>query len=228
MQVKYLDWDSNFFNLKIGRVELFNSDDIDKFYSLVGNLKGDYNLIYIFNHTTSDIENTLLVDEKVIYQKYVETKVSYNEVSLYDKIIPNEDLYRLALVSGKHSRYNIDPNWPQGSYERLYKRWIEQSANGNLANCIFIFKNNDIINGMITAKWKENNADIGLVAVDTEVQGKNIGTKLMSSLENYLSSQTTVKELRVATQYSNKQACAWYEKNGFQIESVTRIHHLWL
>ena len=37
-----------------------------------------------------------------------------------------------------------------------------------------------------------------------------------------------IKTLEVPTQKANTDACRWYEKNGFTIQSCTQIYHWWL
>ena len=80
---------------------------------------------------------------------------------------------------------------------------------------------------MITVENQDKLGHIGLVAVDTDVQHQGIGGKIMSTVDGYLH-ERGVKALEVPTQAANKDACRWYEKNGFVKKSVTPIYHWWL
>lgn len=50
-------------------------------------------------------------------------------------------------------------------------------------------------------------------------------SKLMQS---FLASLPVGTRVNVATQKCNKIACHYYEKNGFYVEDVTNIYHIWL
>ena len=80
---------------------------------------------------------------------------------------------------------------------------------------------------MITIDYQGELGHIGLVAVDIDCQHQGIGGKIMSTLDGYLF-DLGVKTLEVPTQKANTDACRWYEKNGFTIQSVLPIYHWWL
>ncbi|HOU68325.1 MAG TPA: GNAT family N-acetyltransferase [Paludibacteraceae bacterium] len=230
MKVSYKQWDSDFFQLRIGITYVVNSEDLSWLEAHEKELREQYDLIYVFCPNTLEWKyiGATLVDEKTIYTKAVMPQVSYPQVRLYESKFLDEDLYRLALVSGEYSRYKTDSQWPSGSYDRLYRRWIEQSVNGNLANAVFVYLQEHSYKGMVTLEWKNSVADIGLVAVDKDAQRQGIGTKMIQTLENYLAENTDVKILKVATQWTNTKARALYEKQGFAVESITKIYHWWL
>jgi len=227
--IQTLQWDSDFFALQIGRVDVQSTEELANLYHEVRQKSHD--LIYIFSQQPLSPlkENINLVDIKTVYAKdlSIVSDVS-SEVSVYTEASPSEELYHLALVSGIHSRYKLDKQLPEGSYERLYRRWIEQSTNGNMADKIFIHQSSGHIDGMVTIRIQDDVANIGLIAVDENTHGKGIGTKLIKALEHFLITQTDVKCLKVATQWDNVGARHFYEKCGFMIESKTHIYHWWL
>lgn len=147
----------------------------------------------------------------------------------FKQATPSDDLYRLALVSGGYSRFKLDERLPQGSYERLYTRWIENACpkEGTNKQILTYLDINSIAKGMITIDHQGELGHIGLVAVDTDCQHQGIGGKIMSTLDGYLF-DLGVKTLEVPTQKANTDACRWYEKNGFTVQSRTQIYHWWL
>ena len=229
MTISYLQWDSNFFCLRIGKAEIYSVDDIDNLQSLELELKNQYDLIYIFNYINRKVDFATLVDVKVDYAKTIEHKEFNTHVHSYNNDSCTEQLYRLSLISGKYSRYNLDKNFPKGSYESLYRRWIEQSVCKNFADDVLVYTDNSIECGMVTYRINkdDNTARIGLVAVDDAIQGKGIGSSLVSSLENLLIRQG-IDKLFVSTQEDNIKACKWYEKNGFCVDSKVEIYHWWI
>lgn len=228
--LKPLAWDSDFFGIRIAKATISDSGGWEELKRIP---LDDYDLIYIFDETNSELcpmDSALLVDTKVIYRKSLSPQsgtIRDGSIHLYSRNTPDEDLYALALTSGKYSRYNLDPGFPAGSYERLYRRWIENSANGQMANAVLYYEQDGHKLGMLTLKLSETESSIGLIAVDDSRQGLGIGTKLIQSAEQYLTANG-IATLDVATQMNNLPACSFYEKNGFTVHSCTRIYHLWM
>lgn len=231
MEIRALQWDSDFFGLRIGRADIFTTEDALSLASQYNELKQQFDLLYVFdpNNVGFDAGGARLVDEKILYSKPCEARKQYPEISFYQAAHPNDDLYRLALVSGGYSRFKLDERLPKGSYERLYTRWIEnECANRGGGKMVFVFSDEaEGIRGMITVDYSSELGHIGLVAVDPDTQHHGIGYKIMSTLDGYLY-QKGVKTLKVPTQKANTDACRWYEKNGFTIQSITPIYHWWL
>ena len=130
MEIRALQWDSDFFGLRIGRADLQTKADAFELRAVHEELKREYDLLYIFDANTVGFEanGAQLVDEKILYSKPCEPRKQYAEVSFYQGASPSDDLYRLALVSGGYSRFKLDERLPRGSYERLYTRWIENEC----------------------------------------------------------------------------------------------------
>lgn len=226
-----LQWDSDFFGLRIGRADVEANKKWNMLQQEAGSLRVDYDLIYIFSEQELpfDSNSIRLVDTKTIYAKAIDTSaIMPSTIERYQETLPNADLYRLALVSGVYSRFRLDDCFPAESYERMYRCWIERSVDGSMADVVLVHRTDNLIDGMITLKIEDNVAHIGLVAVDEGAQGRGVGTMLIRAVEAYLKNNTTIRYLKVATQWENKPACRLYEKNGFVVEQKTNIYHYWL
>ena len=81
---------------------------------------------------------------------------------------------------------------------------------------------------MITLKIDDEEGHIGLVAVGEDCRGKGIGSLLVQAVEEYLYTNTSIRLLKVVTQWENIPARHLYEKNGFLIDDKTNIYHWWL
>lgn len=231
METRILQWDSAFFGLRIGRVDLQTDADVVELKNYQEDLRQQFDLLYIFNlnNVNFSAEGAQLVDEKILYSKPCEPRKQFSDVAFFQGATPSDDLYRLALVSGGYSRFKLDEHLPQGSYERLYNRWIENACprEGTNKQILTFLDTNNITKGMITIDHQGELGHIGLVAVDADAQHQGIGGKIMSTLDGYLF-KLGVKTLEVPTQKANTNACRWYEKNGFRIQSKTPIYHWWL
>ena len=80
---------------------------------------------------------------------------------------------------------------------------------------------------MITIGKKNSKGAIGLIAVNKEYRGLNIGKQLIQNAINYFNS-ISVTKLEVVTQGKNKQACLFYEKCNFKIKKIEYVFHFWL
>ena len=229
--VDRLQWDSDFFGLRIGRADIVSNKRWQMLLQEASSLQMHYDLIYVFSEQElpTDSNKVRFVDTKTIYAKSMDSSaIMPTSIERYQEPTPNADLYRLALVSGVYSRFRLDDSLPTDSYERMYRCWIERSVGGSMADVVLVHRTDTQIDGMITLKIEANVAHIGLVAVDEGAQGKGIGTMLIKSVEAYLQGNTMVRHLKVATQWANKPACHLYEKNGFVVEEKTNIYHWWL
>lgn len=233
MNIRKLEWDSNFFGLRIGRADVETMEDVQKLVFMHDSLHERFDLIYIFDeHQVGvSISGAKLMDEKVEYVKSIECKSQSEEVMRFVGNQPTEKMYDIALQSGWKSRFKKDSLLPKDAFERLYRCWIERSVGDDhpMADYVLIYNYPDgIAHGLLTLKLKPESgeASIGLVAVDTAYRNNGIGTKLISTAEGGL--WGCYDKLYVDTQLSNYQACTYYERNGFHKNKEINIYHWWL
>jgi ribosomal protein S18 acetylase RimI-like enzyme len=228
-----LTWDSDFFNKRIGRIEVK-----DDYANLVENLekafKQQYDLVYVFGDKNTYIPNQILskfkgklVDRKITYTAQIEDLQTKNTVEIKEFEEKNANsLYDLAYLSGTHSRFRLDEGLDIENFKRLYREWIDKSVSHQIAKKVFVYNENGQIMGMITLGVKEKVANIGLIAVDETLQGKGIGMSLIDACVRYCKEENIIT-LDVPTQLDNTQACKFYEKCGFTEKSVQNIYHFW-
>lgn len=231
MMIEKLQWDSDFFGLRIGRAKISSEEDGTFLASQVKAVKEDYDLVYVFaNHGCKfHADNARLIDRKVVYSLADATHSKLcQDVALWDSSRGvTDELLHLALMSGKYSRFKLDDDFPKGSYERLYSRWIEQSVNHMMASEVFCYLIEDVPRGLVTLNNKNGIGTIGLVSIQEDFQHHGIGSIMMCHVIRY-SREKQIEKLTVATQLDNIPACRLYEKSGFKVESVTDVWHWWL
>lgn len=109
----------------------------------------------------------------------------------------------------------------------MYKTWIRNSVNGQIADAVLVARHAGRIAGMVTVGRKDGRGDIGLFAVHPEMRGKNLGTALALSARDWFCRQG-LESAQVVTQRSNTGACRLYEKCGYRVEKVEYYYHFWL
>ena len=227
--IDYKEWDTKNFGFKVGSVNIGNIKDFSIVTVKKEAKKKGFKLIYL--QSPIKLENShLFFDEKITYTKPNKEKQGFNlhidEILSYNSKYINEDLYKLAILSGEYSRFNLDNKFPKDKFFLLYNKWIENSILSNFATDVLVYKVEGKIVGLLTYHNKNDISNIGIIAVNPAYQGFGIGSKLIKFYQNKLTDE--IIELEVITQGINKTARAFYEKNGYKIKSKIYIYHLWL
>jgi dTDP-4-amino-4,6-dideoxy-D-galactose acyltransferase len=238
MMVEYLSWDSDFFNKKIGKINYDVPDEATLKKILEKAKMEHYQLLYVFVPERFCIGGDILkvysgklVDRKILYSQSVKNTLEQNRfpetVMPYSETVVSTELENLAYLSGKYSRFRLDKNFEPKDFFRLYKIWITKLVQKEMANSIFIAKNDDAIVGMVTLKYGEEIGTIGLLSVFESEQGKGYGKKLINACI-YDLYKRNISNLEVYTQTDNILACRFYEKCGFTHKLTSYVYHFWL
>ena len=232
MNIKILDWDSAFFDLRIGFV-MIDEYFVKNHQNILADAKTNFDLIYGFCNN-GEFDN--LSDIKNYYQTTnidFTRDVNHHKTDIAPEIKSQyrpediESIYKLSLAAGHSSRFKIDPRFNESDHQRLYKIWVERSLNHQIADEVFLYAGAESIMGFVTIKIKDLSAEIGLIAVAETQRGLGIGTKLISAVNQYALSHHC-KQINVATQLENSYACKFYENCDFKSINQTKIYHFWL
>lgn len=219
-----LYWESNFFEFEVGFIK--NPIKNISLKSL------NYKLIVV----NQDIDKLFMIND--YEEKYKECRIVYSKNISKIKIIENipldydqnpksiDSFKELAYESGKFSRFFLDKNFGEKKFRDLYDKWIENSLNKSFADKIFFYEENEKIISFVTLKIDENKAKIGLIATDSNFQGKGYGKRLINFVE-YFCNNLKIEQLDIPTQQENKGACMFYEKLKFNITEKYYIKHYW-
>ena len=225
MKIKPLDWDSNFFKKKIGLLDLSYDSDFSE-------IQNDFDLIYVLSVKDIAIEITnykpSYSENKIVFSKKIVQKNESTDVNIFSQLedSPRKEIYELAFESGKFSRFKLDTNFRQTEFQKLYKKWVDNSFNKDYADAVMVYKEQNKVMGFVTYKVWDTYATIGLIAVCSKYQGRGIGKKLIQSVEFELAHKGVV-ELRIPTQLQNEIACKFYKGLGYEIIENKIIKHFW-
>ncbi|MDH7445052.1 GNAT family N-acetyltransferase [Aquimarina sp. 2201CG14-23] len=220
-EIEFLEWDSNFFNIRVGRVySSLKKIDLTKV--------SNFDLIYI--HSTVLLENSTipLYDKKVTFEKNItltEKALDNSYVVKYDGGLTKE-LKDLAIASGTYSRFKLDSKL-SNRFEEFFTLWIKNSLHGKLADFVYVYIKDNKIIGFISLKKNDSYYQIGLIATSALHRGLGIGSALLQKAEEVAKSEK-ISKIIVVTQLDNNIACNFYKKNGYQIKSTEYIYHHWL
>lgn len=226
MKIVRLEWDSVFFRLNIGKLEIDDYANFD--LNILKKSFQDFDLIYIYSNYK--IDGLKLVDNKEVFiLNDIKNSVRiFDDTVIFDPIKHSYDqLLDLALQSGKYSRFNIDENFRNNEYQKLYTEWIDKSITKEMAIDIIIKIMDNRIVGFTTLCEKTGLlANIGLVAVDSKFRGQGIAREL---IERTICEAHKIdfKSIQVVTQHNNIPAVNLYTSIGFKSQAITNIYHYW-
>lgn len=233
----FLDWDSDFFGYKIGKIyiekKISSASLVEAFHE--AKLNG-FDLIYL--SLPHDDEELNAIAQK-FFAKLVDKKTTFfiklnkdqifalhRNVVQYQNKEANEELLDLSVQIGIYSRFNKDEKFTHLQFEKLYKLWMIRSVKKELSKEVLVYKDNLSIKGVITLDIRNNIGMIGLMGVDRKCRGQNIGFELINASKKYFLEQD-ITIIEVLTQGFNIAACNLYKKCGFDILAIKNFYHLW-
>ena len=238
MKYKILDWDTSFFGIKIGEITepLLNIQELN---AVLHELRlKETKLVYwssdkeIYSKQATALSCSL-VDKKITLTMSFETidfnkTVSVDIVERFTEPTPIHELESLAVLSGEHSRFFTDLNFPKDKARSLYKTWIRKSLQKEIASEVLLIRNYDeSVVGMITLGEKNGIGDIGLISVDANFRGNSYGEKLVRASQRWFM-ENGYKHGQVVTQEINIPALNLYKKCGYSIEKIEYFYHIWI
>lgn len=236
MKYQLLTWDSDFFGIKVAKINqaTLQQEDLAKLLSQMKNEKID--LIY---WPTAKEQKSVpilqrysgaLVDQKVTFviplQESASSSATKSIVEVYTESMPFNDLESLAVQSGSFSRFSIDKHISNEKFEELYKIWIKRSLQKEIAEQVLVIREERQVVGMITVTKKNKRGEIGLLAVDKNSRGKKYGQLLIKAAQKWFIQQG-ITTGQVVTQGMNYPACALYQKCGYGLEKTEYYYHFW-
>ena len=228
------EWDTTFFGFKVGTIISHSHCEIENLLDVIKEcINQRYKLLYIFEDSIISESSLLfsnyniqLVDIKLVF---ILTKLQRKEFSpcVYEYVGEPHLLYSLALQAGQFSRFNLDKNFKEGEFERLYSVWIEKSLNNQLADKVYVCELDNNLVGFVTVKLHDDTLTISLIATDEKYRKRGVGTMLFNHVLNF-AIDSGMSKIEVSTQYHNQSACSFYKSHGMCELSKTFIYHLWI
>lgn len=235
MKIQYLEWDSNFFNKKIGYLELSSSSLFDSKLFVEQVEREGYELVYVYAYDNF-IQQKLLTEGKLELIDIMLTMVKENiyhqsnQFKLHTNLTTKQlnECYNIADQIAKVSRFYNDKDIGPEKAKMLYRKWVENASNETFADGLLLEKEGDKIIGFhIVKSLKKSNSGIcSLIGVDEKYKGRGIGTKLWNQANLYWSNEKNIKKIKVPFSLQNIQSFNFHVKMGFDKVSETKyIYH---
>lgn len=235
-----LDWDTDFFGVKSGKVllrstlsedekfKLLEFIDSNQFTTIVNKEGNHHNDQWIGEFTSAYLIDTNVQFSKTISDQKFDNINQINQIkyiSVKNDQKKSKRIMNIAKKSFNLSRFYSDPKIDNSLANKLYENWVENSFNKKEKYFITYTLNDEIV-GFLLFVVKRETAIIELIAVDEVARGIGIGKQLLLYLDLFLN-ENNINNVQVGTQIGNIPAIRFYLDNSFIIETTSSIYHLW-
>lgn len=227
-------FDSDLFGIRVFRTDHLTLDDD----------LGGCDLLYVFTPTMLPPEvlakhGGVLIDVRLVYERRFPVPVRLADTpsrglsfaTLDERPLREGELGRLidlCLQSGINSRYFRDPRIPREWYRRLYRTWMLNSLNGQMAYGVMTARLHGTLQGFITMQEKApKTTNLSLVGVAEGVRGQGIGTSLLIATLNHVVNTKRHEVVTVVTHGHNEALGRFYERQGFCLADSQYVYHCW-
>ena len=232
---RLLEWDSEFFGRRIGRVcaARIGPADVERIREWA-DAEGVECLYYLA--PAADAESVRTAEEAGFRLTDIRmTRVRDLEGgfgALPEGVEPfrREDipaLRAIARVGHRDSRFYFDGNFPRDRCDALYETWIEKNCAGG-ANAVLVVRHAASVAGYMAVKLARDETGIlDLMAVAPERRQGGVGHRLVQGSLAWLAGQGC-RHFRVVTQGRNVGSARIFEDFGFRTSTVEHFYHFWL
>lgn len=237
MKIEKLNWDSDFFGLKIGKVSITQDDEFDwcSFKETADTEK--YELIYVFKFKKMlpweiaikaglnlvDIHITMA--KKFIKEDYLNIPYDFRtELTEAERNGCYAIADETAIVSRFYKEKNIGPNIAK----KLYRKWIDNALNKSFADGLFLVKKVNSVVGIQVIKTDiENKVGFcSVIGVDSNYKGLGIGENLWEQSFGFWANERNIVRCKVSLSFQNVESFNFHLKMGFnKIEETKYIYH---
>jgi len=231
------EWDSEFFNLNIGKVEI-QKDESFHFKEFKNQIsKKNYDLIYIVS-IDKMLSNDILNDTKIVFTDIIITMIkNFNKEEYLDipykfkvKLSPKkiQECYHIAEQVSIVSRFNKESLIGSEKTKHLYKKWIDNTLNKSFSDGLFIESKSNVINGIhiIKTNQMEKIGYFSLTGVRANNKNSGIGSKLWMQSMAYWANESDINFIKSPFSFQNKDSFNFHLKHGFnKILNVKYLYH---
>ena len=125
------------------------------------------------------------------------------------------------------SRFYADARIPRERADALFRRWLEASFEGEIAEAVLVAGRDGAAEGYLTVDGRPEVGRIGLVGVTPAAQGGGIGRVLVAAALEWFGARGK-RRVTVATQGRNVRAQRLYQRSGFVTARVGLWYHRYL
>jgi dTDP-4-amino-4,6-dideoxy-D-galactose acyltransferase len=230
---EYLEWDSQFFGLRIARLTeprltadsvaaarlWCRTNQIDCLYFLADSDDAETVM-------RAQINAFQLVDIRLTLERRLGGAIGLAPAVRLFQPADAAPLRAIARVSHRDSRFYYDAHFARQQCDALYEAWIERSF-GGWADAVFVAEWEGALAGYISCHLASpGTGSIGLFAVAREYRRRGLGRQLVAAALEYFR-QNGMQQASVVTQGRNVASQRVYQRCAFLTRSAQLWYHCW-
>ena len=232
---KFLDWDSEFFGVRIGRA-LVNHVDQRTMTEITSWCHDNAIDCLYFLSVDNDPQTTRLlakhgfdyVDTRVTLERKLPVEISPATTTIGLSTCTSDHLDKLkeiAANSYRMSRFYFDGRFVEERCDDLYKLWVEKSC-ANSSDHVVVALDGVTPVGFFACSVTETHGILGLTGVVSTMRGRGIGHQMTLAVLQWLWEQDC-ERVEIVTQGRNIASQRLFQRFGFITKSTELWYHYW-
>ena len=235
-QIEKLDWDSDFFKIRVGKFLIVNEEEFDPIV-FKKEAEQKFDLIYVLSYQKMlsqekiNLANLDLVDIIMTMSKpFKKNEFKKNDYNFRNNLSENElnDCYEIAETTSVVSRFFDENLIGPKMTKLLYRKWIDNALNNSFSDGMFLIKENNSVIGIHLVKVDKKNKEgiFTLTGVNPNYKRLGLGRKLWEQSFGYFSNETDIEIIKSPFSIKNLDSFNFHLKMGFnKVEEIKYIYH---
>lgn len=236
MKIEKLDWDSEFFGRKIGRLIIANENDFDV-NQFIHEAEASFDLVYVFSLQKMLSANIVTNAQLSMVDIMVTMSIPFEENKYiggdyeFRTSLTNEELIRCYEISEQIavvSRFYTEPLIGEIKTKQLYRKWIDNAINHTFSDGLFLQRVDNEIVGihLIKTSVEDFTGYFTLTGVDVKYNRMGLGSKLWNQSFAYWANEMKINEIFSPFSFQNKESLNFHLKSGFnKVEDIKYLYH---
>jgi len=235
----FLPWDTEFYGLRIGRLNIhtLNDDALNR----VNKWAAQEDLACCYFLSRSDDPDTVEtavqagfrftgVKVTLVHRLTAELDEPANDINIIRPAVQSdlEKLRPIAMDSFTDSRFYTDGRFPLEKCSELYRIWLERSLLERYADLVLTGLVNGEAAGFIIGRFDQevSRGIIDLIGIGPQARGQGLGRQLVGAADRWFRSQGATHS-SVVTQGRNYAAQSLYQSCGYRTSLLEFWFHRW-
>ena len=237
MKIEKLNWDSEFFGLKIGKVNITEDNEFDWCSFKETAYTEKYELIYVFKFQHMLPRKIILKAELDLVDIHVTMAKKFNKEHYLNipfdfrtklNQIEKKECYGIAEETSIVSRFYKEKKIGSNITKKLYRKWIDNALDRSFSDGLFLEKESNSVLGIHLIKT-DNINKIGyftLTGVNSNYKRMGIGNKLWMQSFAYWANESKIEIIRSPFSFQNSESFNFHLKMGFEkIDDTQFVYH---
>lgn len=235
-KIEKLEWDSNFFGIRVGRVIIDDKAAINSEVFLQ-EAETQFDLVYVLSYDKLLSTELTVLGKLSLKDIMLTLSMPFNKDQFthgyykFRTALDNEELngcYKIAEQTAVVSRFYSEPIVGVEKTKGLYRRWIDTAIDKTFSDGLFIKYESDEISGihLIKTDCKNKIGYFTLTGVNPDFKRKGIGRELWMQSFAYWAQEREIDTIKSPFSFQNKESLNFHLKMGFnKVEEIKYIYH---